>query len=134
MVFTFDKNTNTLYLFVCFDFFFYCFQQLPQHLRAKAANSMYFEAQCRLADPVYGCVKTISLLRQQIDHAHSQLAIIQAEIALYQAQIHGDNNQIQNADHQLPVSRFYNYLAADQGNGFPHPTPPTPSIQPPMSM
>ncbi|KAK6246216.1 Lateral organ boundary protein [Theobroma cacao] len=61
-------------------------QQLPTHLRAEAADSLYFEAQCRVEDPVYGCVGLIFLLQQQIQNAVSQLAKTQAEIAVLKSQ------------------------------------------------
>ncbi|KAG5234517.1 LOB domain-containing protein [Salix suchowensis] len=48
-------------------------QQLPAHLRAEAANSLYYEAQSRTQDPVYGCVGVISLLHQQI---HTEIAVL----------------------------------------------------------
>ncbi|KAJ9679236.1 hypothetical protein PVL29_021234 [Vitis rotundifolia] len=105
-------------------------QQILPHLRAEAVESMYYEAQCRLADPVYGCVKIIYQLNQNIHHVHNQLANIQAQIAFYNAQMHG-NNQIQNAE--LPAFVGFNNSLADQGNAFPHPAPP-PSIRPPWPM
>lgn len=85
---------------------------------------MYIEAQCRLVDPVYGCVKTISHLRQEIDHTHTQLAKIHAEIAFYKAQFRGGNHHHQNPE--LPASSFHDYVATadDHGGGFHHPTPP----------
>ncbi|KAB1210747.1 LOB domain-containing protein 24 [Morella rubra] len=55
-------------------------QQLPPHLRAQAADTLCFEAQCRMQDPVYGCVGLISQLHEEIHMAESQLAKIQAEI------------------------------------------------------
>lgn len=58
-------------------------QQLPSHLRGQAADSLYFEAQCRIEDPVYGCVGIISVLHNQIQKAENQLARTQAEIAVY---------------------------------------------------
>ncbi|XVF74858.1 hypothetical protein PTKIN_Ptkin13bG0144600 [Pterospermum kingtungense] len=61
-------------------------QQLPTHLRAEAADSLHFEAQCRVEDPVYGCVGLISLLQQQIHDVESQLAKTQAEIAVLKSQ------------------------------------------------
>lgn len=48
-------------------------------------DSLYFEARCRIQDPVYGCVGTISHLHQQIHNAESQLAKTQAEIAFFNA-------------------------------------------------
>ncbi|XVF50762.1 hypothetical protein PTKIN_Ptkin04bG0129400 [Pterospermum kingtungense] len=57
-------------------------QQLPTNLRAKAADSLYLEAQSRVEDPVYGCVGIIFLLQQQIHNAECELAKTQAEIAV----------------------------------------------------
>ncbi|KAB5525416.1 hypothetical protein DKX38_023165 [Salix brachista] len=64
-------------------------QQLPSaHLRAEAANSLYYEAQCRTRDPVYGCVGIISSLHQQIHSVESQLAKTKAEIAVLDSLAH----------------------------------------------
>ncbi|KAL3501725.1 hypothetical protein ACH5RR_036174 [Cinchona calisaya] len=57
-------------------------QKLPVEQRGEAANAMYYEAYCRIKDPVYGCVGIITLLNQQIYDAQCQLAKIQAEIAV----------------------------------------------------
>ncbi|OAY40573.1 LOB domain-containing protein 24 [Manihot esculenta] len=57
-------------------------QQLPDHLRAPAADCLCYEARCRIQDPVYGCVGIISLLDQQIQTAENQLAETKAEIAV----------------------------------------------------
>lgn len=68
------------------------FQQLPAHVRAEAMDSLNFEAQCRIEDPVYGCVGIISLLQKQIQKAETQLAKMQAEIAVYSSYFaHFDN-------------------------------------------
>ncbi|XVF09791.1 hypothetical protein REPUB_Repub07fG0127000 [Reevesia pubescens] len=61
-------------------------QQLPTDLRAEAADSLYFEAQCRVEDPVYGSVGLIFQLQQQIQNAERQLAKTQAEITVLQSQ------------------------------------------------
>jgi hypothetical protein len=57
-------------------------QQLPPPLRAEAAETLYLEAQCRIEDPVYGCVGVISQLYEQLQSAESELAKTQAEIAV----------------------------------------------------
>lgn len=56
-------------------------QQLPHHLRGEAADTLCYEAECRTQDCVYGCVKTISQLHQEINKAECQLAQTRAEIA-----------------------------------------------------
>ncbi|KAJ8437993.1 hypothetical protein Cgig2_029974 [Carnegiea gigantea] len=57
-------------------------QRIPEKQREQAVDSLYFEAQCRIEDPVYGCVKIIYQLQQEINTAQSQLTKIQAQIAL----------------------------------------------------
>ncbi|KDO60098.1 hypothetical protein CISIN_1g038129mg, partial [Citrus sinensis] len=57
-------------------------QDLPVELRAEAADAICIEAECRVQDPVYGCVRMISLLQQQIHNAESQLVKARAEIAV----------------------------------------------------
>lgn len=64
--------------------------------RAEAADSLYYEAYCRIKDPVYGCVGTITILHQQIYNAQCQLARIQAEIAaLTNDSSHTESHQYQ---------------------------------------
>ncbi|KGN57342.1 LOB domain-containing protein 24 [Cucumis sativus] len=55
--------------------------QLPTHLRAEAAETLIFEAKCRIEDPVYGCVGIISQLQHELHVAETQLAKTRAEIA-----------------------------------------------------
>lgn len=55
------------------------------HLRAHLVESLYYEAKCRIQDPVYGCVGIISSLHRQIQIAQSQLAKTQAEISVLDA-------------------------------------------------
>ncbi|KAI5341829.1 hypothetical protein L3X38_009704 [Prunus dulcis] len=59
-------------------------QELLTHLRveAAAAETLCNEAQCRIQDPIYGCVGVISQLHQQIQDTECQLAKTHAEIAL----------------------------------------------------
>lgn len=68
--------------------------------RAEAANAMYYEAYCRIKDPVYGCVGIITLLNQQIYDAQCQLAKIQAEIAV----LNGLHAQTGPPIEQVPVT------------------------------
>ncbi|KAK2393579.1 LOB domain-containing protein [Trifolium repens] len=58
-------------------------KQLPEYAREQAVNTLYLEAQCRIQDPVYGCVGIISKLYQQIHDAEVELAKIQTQIACH---------------------------------------------------
>lgn len=49
-------------------------------------NSLVFEANARVRDPVYGCVGAISYLQNQVSQLQMQLAVAQAEILCIQMQ------------------------------------------------
>ncbi|XP_004502131.1 LOB domain-containing protein 23-like [Cicer arietinum] len=67
-------------------------QQLPCYVREQAANTLYVEAQCRIQDPVYGCVGIISKLYQQIHDTEVELAKIQTQIASHKIK----NSQVES--------------------------------------
>ncbi|CAJ1919931.1 unnamed protein product [Sphenostylis stenocarpa] len=48
--------------------------------RNEAMNSMCYEAQARLANPVYGCVSTISALQQQVASLQGELAMVHNQL------------------------------------------------------
>lgn len=51
--------------------------------RADAANSLVYEANVRLRDPVYGCMGAISTLQQQLQTLQAELNAIRSEILRY---------------------------------------------------
>ncbi|MCD7461483.1 LOB domain-containing protein 1 [Datura stramonium] len=55
-------------------------QELPEEQRADAVNSMVYEANARIRDPVYGCAGAICQLQKQISELQAELAKAQAEI------------------------------------------------------
>ncbi|KAI8564293.1 hypothetical protein RHMOL_Rhmol03G0169800 [Rhododendron molle] len=57
-------------------------QELPIQQRGDAVNSLVYEANARVRDPVYGCVGAISYLQSQVSQLQMQLAVAQAEILL----------------------------------------------------
>ncbi|XP_057953874.1 LOB domain-containing protein 23-like [Malania oleifera] len=59
-------------------------QQVPADRRGQVADTLYFEAQCRIQDPVYGCVRTVCQLYQQIQCTESEVAKTRAKIAFFQ--------------------------------------------------
>lgn len=56
---------------------------MPAIQRADAANSLVYEANLRLRDPVYGCIGAISALQQQIQYLTAELNEVRAEISKY---------------------------------------------------
>ncbi|PIM99274.1 hypothetical protein CDL12_28234 [Handroanthus impetiginosus] len=61
-------------------------QELPEEQRADAVNSMVYEANARLRDPIYGCTGAIRHLQNQISELQAELAKAQAEILNMQCQ------------------------------------------------
>ncbi|RRT76127.1 hypothetical protein B296_00007464 [Ensete ventricosum] len=55
-------------------------QEVPESQRADAANSLVYEANIRLRDPVYGCLGVISTLQQQVQALEAELAAVKAQI------------------------------------------------------
>ncbi|KAG8390672.1 hypothetical protein BUALT_Bualt01G0108000 [Buddleja alternifolia] len=55
-------------------------QELPETQREDAVNSMVYEANARLRDPVYGCAGAICYLQKKISELQAEVAKSQAEI------------------------------------------------------
>ncbi|RWW26781.1 hypothetical protein BHE74_00024697 [Ensete ventricosum] len=55
-------------------------QEVPESQRADAANSLVYEANIRLRDPVYGSLGVISTLQQQVQALEAELAAVKAQI------------------------------------------------------
>ncbi|KAJ6758235.1 LOB DOMAIN-CONTAINING PROTEIN 4-RELATED [Salix koriyanagi] len=57
--------------------------EVPESQRVDTANSLVYEANLRLRDPVYGSMGAISALQQQIQSLQAELSAIRAEILNY---------------------------------------------------
>ncbi|KAI3867888.1 hypothetical protein MKX03_021295 [Papaver bracteatum] len=82
--------------------------EVPENQRADAANSLVYEANVRLRDPVYGCMGAISALQQQVQSLQSELNVVRAEIIKYRYRevsstlSHNINNH--NSSHHALIS------------------------------
>ncbi|CAB4316144.1 unnamed protein product [Prunus armeniaca] len=63
--------------------------ELHPHQREDAVNSLAYEADMRLRDPVYGCVGVISLLQHQLRQLQMDLTCAKSELSKYQNLQHG---------------------------------------------
>ncbi|KAL8126435.1 hypothetical protein AgCh_013645 [Apium graveolens] len=93
-------------------------QQLPVHLRGEAAETLYYEAQCRIENPVYGCVGIITQLHEEINNANKELARAQAQVAVHH---HHSQNAVEegaivhdNHTHQVEAARAGPIKDSDQ--------------------
>ncbi|KAH6790939.1 LOB domain-containing protein 24 [Perilla frutescens var. frutescens] len=55
-------------------------EDVPVKCRAQAAETLWYEAYCRIRDPVHGCAGMVSVLHQQLNIAEWQLATVKAAI------------------------------------------------------
>uniref|UniRef100_A0A7N0ZSH1 LOB domain-containing protein n=1 Tax=Kalanchoe fedtschenkoi TaxID=63787 RepID=A0A7N0ZSH1_KALFE len=63
--------------------------ELHTSQRDDAVNSLAYEADMRLRDPVYGCVGVISLLQHQLRQLQLDLACAKSELSKYKTAISG---------------------------------------------
>ncbi|XP_057962089.1 LOB domain-containing protein 24-like [Malania oleifera] len=106
-------------------------QLVPVNQRGQVAETLYFEAQCRIQDPVYGCVRTISLLHEHIKNAERELAKTQAEIAFVNAHLHHQALQHGGIDHHTGFKDFL--PEQDIFKGLPPHPASDPHAQPPYN-
>ncbi|KAI3908535.1 hypothetical protein MKX01_009337 [Papaver californicum] len=57
--------------------------EVPVDQREDSANSLVYEAEARLRDPVYGCIGALALLQNQMIQLKQDLAISRAYLACY---------------------------------------------------
>lgn len=57
--------------------------ELPLHQREDAVNSLAYEADARVKDPVYGCVGAISILQRRVAQLQAELAVARSELSRY---------------------------------------------------
>ncbi|GFQ04576.1 LOB domain-containing protein 25 [Phtheirospermum japonicum] len=62
--------------------------EIPPHQREDAVNSLAYEAEARLKDPVYGCVGAISVLQSQVICLQKELDATNADLLRFA------NNQV----------------------------------------
>ncbi|KAJ9175979.1 hypothetical protein P3X46_014474 [Hevea brasiliensis] len=102
--------------------------EVPESQRADAANSLVYEANVRLRDPVYGCMGAISALQQQVQSLQAELNAVRAEILKYK---YRDAN-ILPSSHVALLSSGAVTVSAPSPSLTPVPPPPPPPPPPPL--
>ncbi|KAH8491592.1 hypothetical protein Peur_065445 [Populus x canadensis] len=100
--------------------------EVPQSQRADAANSLVYEANVRLRDPVYGCMGAISALQQQVQSLETELNAVRNEILKYR---YREANIIHSSHVALLSSGAVSIAAPSPARS----TPPPPTASPPPS-
>uniref|UniRef100_A0A7C9EHA7 LOB domain-containing protein n=1 Tax=Opuntia streptacantha TaxID=393608 RepID=A0A7C9EHA7_OPUST len=108
--------------------------EVPENQRADAANSLVYEANMRLRDPVYGCMGAISALQQQVQVLQAQLNAVRDEILKYKykeanvANINSNINVNYATNYHLPTTLLSSSFVSI---AVPPPTMPPSSPPPP---
>ncbi|XVE58936.1 hypothetical protein DITRI_Ditri05aG0003100 [Diplodiscus trichospermus] len=100
--------------------------EVPESQRADAVNSLVYEANLRLRDPVYGCMGAIVTLQQQMQTLQAELNAVRAEILKYKLREASTSNIIPSSHtHASLISPGAVSIATPSS---PLPPPPPPSI------
>lgn len=59
--------------------------EVPEEQREDTVNSLAYEAEARLKDPVYGCIGAIATLQRKMIELEQDLAVARARLARYTA-------------------------------------------------
>ncbi|GJY91219.1 LOB domain-containing protein 25-like protein [Tanacetum coccineum] len=76
--------------------------EITPHQREDAVNSLAYEAEARLKDPVYGCVGAISVLQRQVLRLQKELDATNADLIRF------SSNQNMLMTPQIPGSSVQN--------------------------
>ncbi|XP_061362964.1 protein LATERAL ORGAN BOUNDARIES [Gastrolobium bilobum] len=104
--------------------------ELLPHQREDAVNSLAYEAEARVRDPVYGCVGAISFLQRQVQKLQKELDAANADLVRYAC------NEIPSATsmplppgfasiQQIPQRPLINARIGNEGSGFYRQSPTT---------
>ncbi|KAK4749655.1 hypothetical protein SAY87_027104 [Trapa incisa] len=112
--------------------------ELLPHQREDAVNSLAYEAEARVRDPVYGCVGAISFLQRQVQRLQKELDAANADLIRYACNTGIPSSALQPAETASmqpilpPVNTRRTHPAAafaagsigdDNGGGFFQPPP-----------
>ncbi|KAA8549488.1 hypothetical protein F0562_001172 [Nyssa sinensis] len=103
--------------------------EVPESQRADAANSLVYEANVRLRDPVYGCMGAIATLQQQVQSLQAELNAVMAEMLKYKYKEAAININIASTQAALVSSGVLSIASLPPP--LPPPPPPPPPLPPP---
>lgn len=87
--------------------------EILPHQREDAVNSLAYEADARIKDPVYGCVGAISVLQQQVIQLQKELDATNANLMQYTSNNNNNRITVPNSHSAVLPSR---QVSSSQGN------------------
>ncbi|KAL0385120.1 UNVERIFIED_CONTAM: protein LATERAL ORGAN BOUNDARIES [Sesamum radiatum] len=95
---------------------------VPPQQREDAVNSLAYEAEARVRDPVYGCVGAITFLQRQVDRLQKELDAANADLIRYACNggLHqpSSNPMVVPPPRQRPIVELNRRIANEGGGGF----------------
>ncbi|MED6107818.1 LOB domain-containing protein 25 [Stylosanthes scabra] len=95
--------------------------EVQPHQREDAVNSLAYEAEARIKDPVYGCVGAISVLQRQVIRLQKELDATNADLVRYCNE--GIPNSTNLGRRNNNSNSNNNNLGEGGGGGFYYPPP-----------
>ncbi|KAJ1412160.1 Lateral organ boundary [Sesbania bispinosa] len=91
--------------------------EVQPHQREDAVNSLAYEAEARIKDPVYGCVGAISVLQRQVIRLQKELDATNADLIRYTC------SEMPTQDARRMGEGGGSSLAAQSSPGYYYPSP-----------
>ncbi|KAL9230209.1 hypothetical protein vseg_005592 [Gypsophila vaccaria] len=88
--------------------------EVPEEHREDTVNSLTYEAEARLCDPVYGCIGAIALLQRRMVELQHDLAFARARLARYTSVQNNNNNN--NNNYGATPSIGVHHISASSAN------------------
>ncbi|MBA0698493.1 hypothetical protein Goari_000203 [Gossypium aridum] len=89
--------------------------EVPEEQRQDTVNSLAYEAEARLRDPVYGCIGAIALLQRKMIQLQHDLALARACLARYVAT---PSVVVSSDDHHRVITGPFDDFPVDCGVSF----------------
>ncbi|KAJ6748563.1 LOB DOMAIN-CONTAINING PROTEIN 4-RELATED [Salix purpurea] len=108
--------------------------ELPPHQREDAVNSLAYEAEARVRDPVYGCVGAITFLQRQVQRLQKELDAANSDLIHYACSEiptalpapPGPSSIQSMAPRQRPIDHYDRIGMGNEGGYYEAPSFPTP--------
>ncbi|KAL7616501.1 LOB domain-containing protein 25 [Lactuca sativa] len=101
--------------------------EVQPHQREDVVNSLSYEAEARVRDPVYGCVGIISILQRQIDVLQKDLDAAKADLMRYARNATPVMPHLSSIQPATSQHRTIDHFSAKRIGGLYQPPPPFPN-------
>ena len=100
--------------------------EILPHQREDAVNSLAYEAEARMKDPVYGCVGAISVLQRQVLRLQKELDATNADLIRFTCNDMSGPASSSQYGRRMSHGGGSGGASFNQNSGLPHPYNPSP--------